>query len=100
MLAVVTQKRDSSSDSAGDAQYAQKYRQLPSPRPTSMKLDHRLSSRPKPSVVYRSVSRAIPSARYALPLAPTKVPLSTPYPTCEVGANTPQTMPNRKTALV
>jgi hypothetical protein len=37
MLAVVTQKRDSSSDSAGDAQYAQKYRQLPSPRPTSMK---------------------------------------------------------------
>jgi hypothetical protein len=66
MLAVVTQKRDSSSDSAGDAQYAQKYRQLPSPRPASTKPDHRLSSRPdaaKPSVVYRSVSRATPSAK-------------------------------------
>jgi hypothetical protein len=63
MLVVITQERDSSSDSAGGARYAQRYRQLP-PLVRNWTIGfHRGSDTTKQSAVYRSVSRATPSAK-------------------------------------
>jgi hypothetical protein len=65
MLVVITQERDSSFDRAGDARYAQKYRQLPSLVRSRTIGFHRGSDTARQSAVYRSVSRATPSAKLA-----------------------------------